>query len=169
MTTVNIPGFARLIALVAVAWLFAIPAWAAEDRGPASAAVSVADLEALVSTLEDPGERAELVRQLRTLLEARRAATGRPHATESTDLLTGLSDSIEESSRAIIESAAIVVDIPRLIAWAEHEITDPEERARWVGEPWRASGGLWVSVKLTVRAPPMPPTPISKVFVLFIC
>ncbi len=159
MTTVNIPGFARVLAAIMAAWLFAAPAWAAEDGGPASSAVSVADLEALVSTLEDPGERAELVRQLRALLEARRAAAGTPHVTESTDLLTGLSDSIEDSSRAIIESAAIVVDIPRLIAWAEHEITDPEERARWVGEGIKLAAMLvlallaeWLT-HLLLRAP----------------
>ena len=160
MTTANAPRFARFLAALAVVWLLAVPAPAgAQEGGPAGAQVSVADLEALVSTLEDPGERAALVRQLRTLLEARRAATGAPHVAESTDLLTGLSDSIEESSRAIIDSAAVVVDIPRLIAWAEHEVTDPDERARWMGEGIKLAAMLvlallaeWLT-HLLLRAP----------------
>ncbi len=160
MTTANIPRFARLLAALAAAWLLAAPVPAgAEDGGPAGAAVSVADLEALVSTLEDPGERAALVRQLRTLLAARRAAAGTPHVAESTDLLTGLSDSIEETSRAIIDSAAIVIDIPRLIAWAEHEVTDAEERARWTSEGIKLAAMLalallaeWLT-HLLLRAP----------------
>jgi small-conductance mechanosensitive channel len=160
MTTSRIPRFARVLAALAALWLIAAPAavWAL-DGGPVEAAVSAVDLEALVSTLEDPGERAELVRQLRAILEGRRGAGGTPHVSESTDILTDLSDSIEDASRAVVDSAAIVVEIPRLFAWAEHEITDPDERARWLGEGVKLAVMLilallaeWLS-HLLLRAP----------------
>lgn len=63
----------------------------------AQPATSPADIEKLVSTLEDDKARAQLVGQLKVLLQAQKPEAEAPPPAQGTTLLTALPDKLEES------------------------------------------------------------------------
>ena len=109
------------------------PSAAAVARSPA--AVAPAELENLIATLEDDAARTELLAQLRALLAAQRAtADASAPSTESigTRLLGELSARAGALSTEFVQAAKIVLDVPRLIAWAGVQMSDGGARAAWL-------------------------------------
>lgn len=78
--------------------------WAAAAEPPAEepvAEAAPADVERVIETLEDPEARAELVRELKVLLEARRAEAAEDAVPRAGDLLEALRDAAERVWAAI--------------------------------------------------------------------
>jgi len=127
-------------ALVALALLSAAGAGparaetaAAPQKSGGETAVTVKDLESLVSTIEDESRRKALVAQLKALIAAQK---GRPAAeTEQAGLagmLAALSEQVRMASADVVETAALVLNLPALWQWLSDSAADPDLRARWL-------------------------------------
>lgn len=127
--------------MLKAAWLFAAvivaaPASVAHAAAlvpapaPQPAPVSAGELQQLVDTLQDEGARAKLVGQLQALIAAERHIA--PKKPEGMALLGRLSHQIDAFTGELLAGAAMVVDAPRLIGWAHHQVTDPAARQRWL-------------------------------------
>jgi small conductance mechanosensitive channel len=124
-----------LLALALVLASPAVPALAETPAAPATGAddtaVTVKDLEALVSTIEDEGKRKALVAQLKALIAAQK---GQPAtATETTGLsgaLATLSERVRMASADLVETATLILNLPALWRWASYTAADPAARAR---------------------------------------
>jgi len=159
----------RLAALVVAAFaLFAMPrdiavaqpapaAAQAAATKPAATGPSTAEIEALVRTLKDDGERQKLIGQLEAMLAAKRAQAAATPAPEGfgAQLLGGLSNSVEWLSRDLVGAMRAVFDLGRLRDWAMVQISRPEARAHWVSVMWKvalaiAAGfiGEWLARRL---------------------
>ena len=104
---------------------------------PPPAPVSVDELERLVGTLQDPAARAKLVAELQALIAAQRAAAPTPSAEKpaaqpALALFGHLSRQIDDAAGEILAGAAVIVDAPRLVGWARHQVTDAAARQRWI-------------------------------------
>ncbi len=122
---------AVLAAALAVVWL---PAGAGAAEAPPPS-VTVAELEDLVATLEDEGERQELVQRLRTLIELKRAegqVQEPADQTLGTLLVDQLSAYSEELGRQLSALAAAVLKIPASLAGLRDQLLDPEVREVWL-------------------------------------
>jgi small-conductance mechanosensitive channel len=109
----------------------AAPAAPAAAPAPAPAAVSPAELERLVGSLQDDAQRARLVEQLRGLIAAQRVAE--PEAPgDPASVLGKLSVRLDAVTQEILGAANTVVDLPRLFAWAKGQMGDFEARQRWL-------------------------------------
>jgi small conductance mechanosensitive channel len=128
---------------VALALSFGLAAGAAqaqaqaEPAGPGEA-VTVDELEALVSTLEDEAEREKLAAQIRALIAAKRAAAEAEGEGPRAGTIGALSQRIDDLSREVVAAAAAVVDAPQLVRWVGRQMADPDARGRL----------LWALVKL---------------------
>lgn len=116
------------------------PAAAPGAAATAPAPVSAAELERLVDTLQDEGQRAKLVQQLQGLIAAERGVKAEEDKTNPASLLENLSDRLDAISGELLAAAAVVVDAPRLIDWVQDQASDPTARERW----------LEVSLKLSI-------------------
>jgi small-conductance mechanosensitive channel len=132
--------FLRRWILLLLFVLLALPLSAGAQTAPApppqasgaSAPVSVDELERLVNTLQDDGQRARLVDELRGLIAAQRSIEAPPPAPTPATLLSDLSDRIDAISGELIAAAGVVVDAPLLIDWLERQATDPVKRGFWL-------------------------------------
>src|SRR5215472_8656824 len=116
----------RAILFLPFLLLLAAPAWA---EAPKPVAPSVDGLQQLLDTLQDDKARAQFVRQLQTMIEARRvAATSQPSPSPA----GWLSERADQLKSEILEGASVVVDIPRVIAWGRMQIEDDTARWRWL-------------------------------------
>ncbi len=116
------------VLMVVLACLAAPPALAQE--APA-AEVSAEEIERLVDTLEDPAAREKLIAQLRAL----RLAQGgvEPEAPGlASSALAALSDRIELFGQNLLAATDALADAPRLAAWVEAQVRDPDARERWL-------------------------------------
>lgn len=124
-----------LPALTFVLLLFAALPAPAQVPAPATAApaaeVDPKQIDSLVRTLEDEGQRAALVKQLRALSQAQKAADDTPPETFGTRILTTLSDRAEEVSAQITAAGRALVDTPRALRWLNQQVQDPAKRATW--------------------------------------
>ena len=127
-------------ALVALALLSAAGVGPARAETPAApqksgdeTAVTVKDLEALVSTIEDETKRKALVAQLRALIAAQK---GRPAAEAEqvglAGMLAALSERVRMASADVVETVALVLNLPALWQWLSDSAADPDLRARWL-------------------------------------
>ncbi len=142
----------RLLAAWAVALILGVgvAAGAAHAQAPSEPAtaepasvgeaVTVDELEALLSALEDEAEREKLAAQIRALVAARRAAAEAEGEGPGARAMGALSQRIDELSREVVAGAAAVIDAPRLVRWVGYQIADPEARGRL----------LWALFKLVV-------------------
>lgn len=126
---------ALLVALALLCALPAAPALAETPAAPAAgtggAAVTVKDLESLVSTIEDEGKRKELVAQLKALIAAQNGAAATPaKPTGLSGLLATLSERVRQASADLVETATLVLNLPALWRWAAYTAADPEARMR---------------------------------------
>lgn len=126
----------RLIAvLAALALLFggAARAQLAGVRPPPAAppAVSSAEIDALVRTLEDPGARGQLIEQLRTLSAARQAA-GAPAGPDLIErALASISTGIAAIGDDVGATALALNDLPHLTVWLDRQLHDPALVEAW--------------------------------------
>jgi moderate conductance mechanosensitive channel len=98
-------------------------------------AVSVEDLRQLSAALEDDARRAELLANLRALIELREAALVKEELRAGT-LLAGfigeLSESVAEIQDAVAALGGRLERLPAQAASALEQVLDPETRARWL-------------------------------------
>jgi small-conductance mechanosensitive channel len=118
-------------AALVLAFLFTLPARAADPPPPAAPAVSVQELEKLVDTLQDQASRDRLVEELRALIAAQRGQPAEEPGDPAT-LLGKLSAQIDAFTEEILATASVLLDAPRLLAWVEMEMSDPAARERWL-------------------------------------
>ena len=102
---------------------------------PSPAAVAPAELEKLIATLEDDQARTELLAQLRALVDAQRATAKTTAASADSigaRLLGDLSARAGTLSTEFVQAAEIVLDVPRLFAWLDAQMSDGAARAAWL-------------------------------------
>jgi small conductance mechanosensitive channel len=136
------------------------PVWA---KAAAPADPSVDELQQLVDTLQDDKARAQFVRQLQTMIEARRAsAASQPDSSPD----GWLSQRVDQLKREVLEGASLVVDAPRIVAWGRMQIEDDTARRHWLDIALAvvivfgcASVGEWIVGHLLVRVRQRGPTP----------
>lgn len=122
----------RLRFLLVLAALTLPLAAAAETTPAPSAPAATADLEELVDTLKDEGKREAFVKDLQTLIDARKRIEEKRERPVGTLLLETLSAKIEDTGRQLAGIAATLIDLPNLFAWARDGVADPETRAKWL-------------------------------------
>jgi len=94
------------------------------------APVSVDELERLLNTLQDDTARGKLVADLRALIAVQRGAA--PEQPGGPAFFAQLSQQIDAFTGEILAGVAVIVDAPRLMGWARHQISDPAARRLWV-------------------------------------
>jgi moderate conductance mechanosensitive channel len=99
---------------------------------PVPAAVSAAELERLVNTLQDGAQRARLVEELRGLIAVQRGAEAQADESAPATLLAQISQRTEAISQEVLAAAAVVVDVPRIAVWVEEQAVDPVLREFWL-------------------------------------
>ena len=109
--------------LLALTLLFPLAA-AAQDKAPAR----TEDLQKLVSTLENDGDRQKLVAQLKILMAAQHQGA----AEEDSGVLAVVSDRLEALGDDLMDAVGALRDLPRLAAWAGQQMSDPTLRGRWL-------------------------------------
>lgn len=159
----------RRLSAILIAVLLLAPALPAAAQ-PAPARDGL-EIEKLVSTLKDDKARDQLVRQLETLLEARRAAK----AAEDDTLLGQLSQRLDDFGDQVMAALSALADVPRLVDWTVGQLADELVRKHWGEVLARLAGVLGAAVAadqllvaLVVRArrrsPPTPkPSPLARV------
>src|SRR6266851_2907447 len=133
----------------------AAPAASLSAPAPAAppAPVSAAELERLVNTLQDDGQRARLIDELRGLIAVQRGAEAQAEEAASTTLLGQISQRTEAISQEVLAAAAVVVDVPRLVTWVEQQASDPVLRDFWldVGLKLLTTFGLALAAEWLMR------------------
>lgn len=120
----------RLIACLFAIFLIltSLPATAAESPQPAAnGGVRTEDLQKLVKTLENDGDRARLVGDLKALI----AAQKRTGAAEDTGILGDISDRLQTMGEDAIDAISLLETVPDAIAAVAVQLTDPDVRERW--------------------------------------
>ncbi|MGF7174473.1 mechanosensitive ion channel domain-containing protein [Azospirillum doebereinerae] len=118
---------------------------AAATPAPAEAAVAAGEptiqqLEAMVSTLENPEARTRLVEQLRALVAAQKGLTIAKASEGESALpdtlgaraLSFLAQRMDVVSRQLVQVANVFADLPGAIAWMQRQAEDSSARERWV-------------------------------------
>lgn len=118
-----------LLALIAAP----MPRAAAQEQGAELPAVSGAEIDALLATLEDPAARERLIQQLQALkaLQAPERQTVEPEGLGAI-LLSSLSERVRKVSDALVTTATAVLDLPETMRWTADELAKPEVRGRWL-------------------------------------
>lgn len=139
---------------------------AAEKRRALEAAgLKPADVNDLVSTLEDPEARDQLISRLKILgaAAATDAATDKATAKKPPSRFGGriverLSVKIDGISQQLVGGAAFLLDAPRIVEWLERQATVPENRDIWLRVLWKVLAVLiagflaeWVARRLLTR------------------
>lgn len=117
------------VTICALLLLLAGPVRAAAPPAQPVPAPSADELQQLLDTLQDDKARAQFVKQLQTMIEARRA-TKAPQPDASP--VGWLSQGIDQLNREVLEGASIVVNVPGVIAWGRTQIEDDTARRRWL-------------------------------------
>lgn len=128
----NVPSMWHRIARGLLLALMVLAVSAAAQAQVPSPAVSAEELEKLVTTLEDDAARKQLVAQLRSLIEAQRAAQPQLPDRVAARFLGTLSDRLAELGGAIFAAAGFLADAPRLVGWMGGELGDEATRARLI-------------------------------------
>ena len=101
---------------------------------------AIQQLEAMVSTLENPDARARLVEQLRALVAAQKGLAQATEAEGESALpqtlgaraLGFLAERMDVVSRQLVQVANVFADLPGAAAWMHRQLDDPTARERWV-------------------------------------
>jgi small conductance mechanosensitive channel len=127
-------GWARFPVVVFLLLLALLPLSraVAQEQAGAPTAISERDIDALVTTLEDPAAREKLVQQLRALkaAQAREAQTVAPEGLGAI-LLSSLSERVRQVSDALVTTASAILDLPQLATWTIAQLSQREVRERW--------------------------------------
>lgn len=116
-----------LLVLPLLFWLLAAPAFA-QQTAPAQPAT--ADLEALLNTLENDGERQRLVENIRALLEAQRAKEAADDENLGSRLMGHVAGAVGELSGELAGAAIELSDLPLAVVRGLESLRDPMVRAR---------------------------------------
>jgi len=128
-------GWGRFLLVACLLLLALLPFSPAAAQGQASppAAVSEQEIDALVTTLEDPAAREKLIQQLRALkaAQAQDAQAVEPEGLGAI-LLASLSEQVRQVSDALATAATAILDLPQLIGWTVAQLSDPAVRDRLI-------------------------------------
>ncbi|MBT3359984.1 MAG: mechanosensitive ion channel [Rhodospirillales bacterium] len=96
--------------------------------------VAVEDLESLAQAIEDDTKRAELLSQLRALIEVAGGGAQEEQVPQSLGprLITTLSESAAEASRQLVTAVDRFTDVPVLLEWMRAQASDEEARNAWL-------------------------------------
>ncbi|MBL6929690.1 MAG: mechanosensitive ion channel [Rhodospirillales bacterium] len=96
--------------------------------------VAAEDLTKLVETIEDDAKRAELLGQLRALIEVAGGAAQKDDASQSLGprIISTLSESAAEASRQLVNAVDRFTDVPILLDWVRAQASDEEARTSWL-------------------------------------
>ncbi len=110
---------------------FLSEAWA---QAPAAASpMDAAQIENLLTTLQDPVARDKFIEQLRGLVEAQRAvAPQQPTIPDrvASRFLESLSDQVASVGESLFQAAGVLGDLPRLWSWATQQFRSDASRDR---------------------------------------
>jgi small conductance mechanosensitive channel len=132
---------------------------AAQDGAPAAVekAATPAEIDRLLSTLEDPARRDELIASLKAL-KAAEAKTAPPEETLGVRVLSVLSDRVESFSEEIAAAGRAMADTPRALRWLNRQVSDPALRERWIRLGLELAVAIaagyaarWIALKLLSR------------------
>ncbi|MDD9914779.1 MAG: mechanosensitive ion channel [Rhodospirillaceae bacterium] len=118
--------------LLVIALIFAMAAPAAAQTPSAPVATTPESLEKLVETLEDKDRREGLVRDLKALIEAQGAVAEEPPGL-GTRILAELTERVGAVSEQLVLAAAVVFDLPAVLATLRDGLSDAETRSKWIG------------------------------------
>lgn len=118
------------------------PAAAAPAEPAASPDPTPEQMQAMITTLEDPAARARLVEQLKALVAAQKgleqakaeeapAASTLPE-TIGASALSFLAERMDVLSRQLVQVGNVFKELPGAIEWANRQMVDPSARDRWV-------------------------------------
>ncbi|MFY8095471.1 MAG: mechanosensitive ion channel domain-containing protein [Niveispirillum sp.] len=123
----------RPIRLLLSCLLFTLTLLAAQptpaQSAPATDQPSAAEVDRLISTLEDPAKRDALLAQLKAL-KAVDKPTAEPQTISSRALDT-LSDRIDLFSQQVAAASRAVIDSPHAVRWLNQQVADPVKRDAW--------------------------------------
>lgn len=113
---------------------------AAGDAPGAAGEPTIQQLEAMVSTLENPEARTRLVEQLRALVAAQKGLSQTTASEGESALpqtigakaLSFLAERMDVVSRQLVQVANVFADLPGALAWMNRQLDDPVARDRWV-------------------------------------
>lgn len=118
-----------LSCLLFITALLAVQPAPAQTATPVSDQPSAAEVDQLITTLEDPAKRDALLAQLKAL-KAVEKPTDAPD-TVSSRVLDTLSDRIDQFSQQIAAASRAVIDAPHAVRWLNQQIADPAKRDAW--------------------------------------
>ena len=118
------------------------PAAAAPAEPAASPDPTPEQMQAMITTLEDPAARARLVEQLKALVAAQKgleqakaeeapAASTLPE-TIGASALSFLAERMDVLSRQLVQVGNVFKELPGAIEWANRQMVDQSARDRWV-------------------------------------
>ena len=112
--------------------LAALPAAAATTPAQVTdqAGVSAADIDKLVSTLQDDQKRQQLIKQLQTLSAAEKGNEPAAPPTPS-DFLSVVTDHLQSIGSDMVDATTVLVAAPNLMGWFNRQVRDPDTRASW--------------------------------------
>ncbi len=128
-------------AALLLALTFAFPALA-QDRAAQTGAVKAEELQKLVDTLENDGDRQHMVQQLKSLIAAQRHVQKQADAS----LLGIVTERLEAIGDDAMDAVAALGDMPKLMAWVGQQMADPALRGRWGDIAWRIGALLAAGV-----------------------
>ena len=117
----------RLAAALALSLCAVTPARA--ETAPA--APSTEQLQQLVATLKDDKARAQLEDELQALIAAQSAESNEA-AAPAASWFADLPAEFDAIGGEVLAAAPILAQAPRLYAWAETQVSDPDLRQRWL-------------------------------------
>lgn len=96
---------------------------------PAADQPSAAEVDRLITTLEDPAKRDALLAQLKALKAVEKPAA--PPETIGSRALDTLSDRIDLFSQQVAAASRAIIDAPHAIRWLNQQVADPVKRDAW--------------------------------------
>jgi hypothetical protein len=142
LSRVHMPGIVRSlfpclrrIAVVMLLAGIALPALAQQEAAPAPAAdgggtISSAQIEKLISTLENESERQAFIENLKALVEGQKAVEGEREG--GTDLVGIIAARLARLDEQVEVLAGELDDGSAMLDWIGEQIADSEHRAVWV-------------------------------------
>jgi len=102
----------------------------------ATTAPEPAEIQSVITTLENPVDRARLIAQIKILAQAQQKMAPPPETptlgSTTVELLKTLSDKITESIETTVEAATMFHQLPRVAGWLERQILDLDRRNLWL-------------------------------------
>ncbi|NKB19134.1 MAG: mechanosensitive ion channel [Alphaproteobacteria bacterium] len=102
-------------------------------------ATSEQELKSLIKTLENDAERKKLIGQLEILLAAKsgKSSEGSKPVGIGARAIGFFSGRMEQLSGEIVAGTRAILDLPNIFSWASEQISNPEQRTRWIEIIWK--------------------------------